>query len=148
MSCSLAASGRVRERRTLLFARDLDQMQNSGEQRVRLAGTADVDDAGALKLAAEHVDHQLGHVVVERAKCAVDEHPGGHLYQDAGQGEAQLLVLAQFPIPSTGLVEHGREALEAQPVKSTREGARAETLGLLRICENLAQSSPRQIRGS
>ena len=71
-----------------------------------------MDDAGALKLVGEHVDDQLGHIVIERTECAVDEHPRRHLLdQDAGKGEAQLLVLAQFPIPTTGLIEQGREAL-------------------------------------
>ena len=82
-----------------------------------------------LKFLAEDVDDQLEHVILERTKRAVDEHPGRRLDQDAGKDQAQLLVLTQFPIPTAGLIEQGRETLEAKPVERTREGARGEALG-------------------
>ena len=107
-------------------------MQDTREQRVGLTGSADMDDAGVSKFVAEDVDDQLEHVIVERTKRAVDEHPGRRLDQDAGKDQAQLLVLTQFPIPTAGFIEQGRKTLEAKPVERTREGARGETLGLSR----------------
>ena len=118
-------------------------MRDNREELVRLTGPADMDDTGTLKFLAEDVDDQLEHVILERTQRAVDEHPGRRLDQDAGKDQAQLLVLTQFPIPTQDIVEQGREAFKAQPVESAREVARAESLGIQGIGENLSQSSAR-----
>ncbi len=91
---------------------------------MRLSGSADMDHTGALKFVAEHVDDQIEHVVVERTKRAVDEHPWRRLHQDAGKSEAQLLVVTQFPVPTVGLIEQGGETFEAEPVERASERAR------------------------
>src|SRR5271165_6502887 len=148
MSFSLAISGGIRGRCALLGPRGLDKMHDTREQNVRLTGAADMDDTGVLQFVGEDIDYQLEDVVIERTERAVDEHPGRLLYQDAGKGEAQLLVLTQFPIPTAGLIEHGREAFKPQPVERARKVVRAETLRLQGVCENLSQSSARQIRCS
>ena len=77
-------------------------------RRVRLAGPADMDDAGALQFVAEDIDDQIEQVVIERTQRAVDEHPGRRLQQDAGKDQAQLLVLTQFPIPTVSLIQQRR----------------------------------------
>jgi hypothetical protein len=91
-------------------------MQNAREQRVSLSGAPDMDDAAALKLVGEYIDDHLEHIVVEGTECAVDEYPRWFLQQDSGDGEAELLVLIQFPIPAVGGIEHRREPLETQPI--------------------------------
>src|ERR1700690_4149765 len=121
-------------------------MQDTRKQRMGFTGAADVDDSGTCKFVAEDVDNQLEHVILERSKRAVDEHPGRGLDQDARKDQAQLLVLTQFPIPTVGFIEQWRETLEAKPVERTREGASGETLGCQRIREHLSQGSARQIR--
>ena len=60
-------------------ARILDQMQYTGEQRMRLSGSADMDDAGPFQFFGEDVDDQFQYVIVEGTESAVDEHPGRRL---------------------------------------------------------------------
>src|SRR5712672_3039372 len=128
--CSFASPGR------------LDEMQDAREQGVRLSRSADVDDAGVLQFVGEDVDDQFEHVVGEQTECAVDEYPGRPLQQNARDGEAKLLISAQFPIPTLGLVEQRCEAFEAEPVERAREIALGETVGLQRIGQYFAQGSP------
>jgi hypothetical protein len=40
-------------------------MQDAREQRVRLSGSADVDDAGVPQFVGEDINDQFEHVVVE-----------------------------------------------------------------------------------
>ena len=76
---------------------------------------------GALELLGEQVEDQFQHILVEHAEGAVDQDPGRHLDQDARKGEAQLLVLAQLPLPAARLVEHGREPLQPEAVQGPGE---------------------------
>ncbi len=113
-----------------------------------LPRTADVDETGVPEFVVENIDHQFEHVIVQRPEGAVDQHPGRRLQQNAGEGQAQLFVLAQFPIPALRGVEQRREAFEAQPEQGARECALAETLSLQGIGQDLAQGSARQVRGA
>src|SRR6266404_1981641 len=145
---SFVTSGCRQGRRTIPGPRALDQVQDAREQRVRLSGTAYVDDAGVAQFVGEDVNDQFEHVVVEQAKCAVDEYPGRPLQQDPCDGEAKLLVLTQFPIPSEGRIEQRREAFKAEPVERPRRIALGETVGLQRIGEDFAQGSTRHVGGT
>src|SRR4030081_3844832 len=53
----------------------LDQVQDAGEQGVRLSRPADVDDPGVLQFVAEDADDQFEDVIVEGTEGAVDQHP-------------------------------------------------------------------------
>src|SRR6266478_1105892 len=121
-------------------------MQGPRKQRVCLAGAADVNDAAVLELVGEYVDDQFENVVVKRAKGAVNEHPRRCLDQHPRKHQAQLLVLAELPIPAPGLVEQRRETFKTEPEQRAGKSARAETVGLERIGEDLAQTPARQIR--
>src|ERR1700687_1285917 len=98
-------------------------MQDDREESVRLRCPADMNDPGVLEFLREHVDDGFEHVVVQCTQCAVNEHPRRLSYQEPRECEAQLLVLAQFSIPSMGLVEQGRETFQSKPIKRPREGA-------------------------
>src|SRR4029077_6924493 len=123
----------------------LDQMQAPGEQRVRLSGPPDMNDAGVLQFSRKYADDQIENVVVERAERAIDEYPGRRLQQHACNGEAQLLVRAQFTTPTGRRIKQRRESLEAEPVERVFEGALLEAIGLQGIGENFAQGSARHV---
>ena len=78
---------------------------------MRLSRPADVDDARALQFGGEDIDDEIEDVVVEHAEGTVDEHPRWILQQDSRDGETQLLVLAQFPVPAPSLIQQRRQAL-------------------------------------
>src|SRR5208282_3197516 len=89
---SLSISAIGRDRRILLDAGGLDEMQDACEQSMRLSRAADVDDSDPLKFVGEDIHDQLEDIVVEGAERAVNEHPRRILQQDAGNREAKLLV--------------------------------------------------------
>src|ERR1700723_1914712 len=146
----LRRTGRLDMARLWAFGRGrpggLDEVQDLGEKTLRLAGTTDMDDGGALQLMGEQVHDQLQYIIVEGTECAVDEHPRRRLYQHPRKDQTQLFVLAQFPIPTPGLIQERREALEPQPEQRAGKGIRAETVGLQGVCEDLAQTTARQVR--
>ena len=82
-----------------------------------------MDDAGGLELVGEYIDDELEDIVIERAKGAVDEHPGRVLQQDPRDRQTELLVLAQLPVPAVVVIEQRREPLEPEPVEGARERA-------------------------
>jgi hypothetical protein len=105
---------------------------------MRLSGAADVDDTGPLKFVGEDIHDQLEDIVVEGAERAVNEHPRRILQQDAGDREAELLVLTQFSLPTVSRIEQRRETFETQPVERTCESALGEALGLQWIGKDFA----------
>jgi hypothetical protein len=113
-------------------------MQDACEQRVRLSGAADVDDAGALKFLRENIDEEFEHVIIQRTQRSVDEHPRRLLYQKPREREAQLLVLTQFPIPSVRLIEQLCQTFQPKPVERPRKVVVTEAFGFQWIGENLA----------
>ena len=66
---------------------------------------------------------------------------GGLCSRIRANGQTELLVLAQLPIPAVGRIEQRREAFEPQPVERAGEGGLAETLRLQGIGEDFAQGS-------
>src|ERR1700721_1427939 len=104
-----------------------------------------MNDPGGFKLLGEDVDDQLEHIIVEQTKGSVDEHPRGHLNQHAREYQTQLLILAQFAIPTTGLIEQRRQAFEAQTKQRAGISLAAEALRLQWIRKHFSQAPPGQI---
>src|ERR1700679_1888694 len=137
---SFLVSGCLRRCPALSGPRGLDQMQHAREQRASLGGAPDMDDAAALKLVGEYIGDHLEHLVVEGTERTVDEYPGWIRQQDAGDGQAELLVLIQFSIPAVGGIEQRREPFETQPIQDAVESSLGETLVLPVIGEDSPQS--------
>ncbi len=58
-----------------------------------------------LEVIREDIDDPLQRLVVERTERVVDEHPWRLLQHHAGKRDAELFILAQFPIPPSRHVE-------------------------------------------
>jgi hypothetical protein len=68
-------------------------------------GAADVDDAGMLKVVAEHVDDTIARAFVEGIEDLVDENPGRSVQQRPRKRQTLLFIVAQFAIPAPRQVE-------------------------------------------
>ncbi len=112
---------------------------------MRLAGPADMNDAGALQLVGENVDHQFENIIVQGTKRAVDEHPGRSLQHDPGEGEAELLVLAQLPVPALRGVEQRRKTFQPKPVQCARRTALDSKLSAFKGYASTSRRVPRGI---
>src|SRR5882724_2812278 len=79
----------------------LDEMQHPTEHRVAPFDRAsDVDDAGMPQLVGKDIHDAPERLVVERTEGVIDENPRWHLQHNAGEGEVQLFVERELPIPS------------------------------------------------
>src|ERR1700722_7834964 len=102
-------------------------------------GAADVDDTGALKVFAEHVDDPIPSRFIKRIEHLVDEDPGRRVEKRSRKREALLFVVSQFPIPAQREKKKGYQGLKAKPVQNRPEGIFIEPFHVQRVGENLAQ---------
>src|ERR1700722_12037559 len=109
------------------------------------ARTTNMNDPRGFELFGKDVDDQLEHIIVEQTQGPVDEHPGRRLNQHSRKYQAQLLILAQFAIPTTGLIEQRRQAFEAQTKQRAGKSLAAEALRLQGIRKHFSQATPGQI---
>ena len=66
-------------------------------------------------------------LIIERSERVVDQQPRRALQRDAREGQPELLVLAQLPIPAAGHIQHGHEALQSEPLEDVRKRRIGET---------------------
>src|SRR5690349_21515860 len=107
----------------------LDQMQNPMEQRfARLSRLPDINDARMHELVLEDIDDSLQSFIVQRPQHVIDQEPRGCLQNDAGNGQSELLVLAQFTIPTPGDLQQWNQSLQSEPPECATEGCRLKPL--------------------
>src|SRR5277367_6849486 len=104
-----------------------------------------MDDAAGFQFLGKDIDDQFEHVIVEQAKGPVDEYPRRRLNQHARKYQAQLLVLAQFAIPATGLVEQRRQTFKTQTKQRPSKSIGGEVFRLQGIREYFSHAAPGQI---
>ena len=83
-----------------------------GKFPVPVRQRSDVDDADLRHVLLERRRHASRHFGIERGERSVEHDPTRLLQEDAGHRQALLVIVAQPPIPSFVLVEHGREVFE------------------------------------
>ncbi len=75
----------------------------------------DVDYADFSQFVREQRPDALARSRVENVERVVHHDPARPLQDDPGKGEALLLVVGQFPVPSVHLVEVRLEVLKSDP---------------------------------
>src|ERR1700727_463866 len=105
-----------------------------------------MDNAGGFELLGKHVDNQLENIIVEQTQSPVDEYPRRRLNQHSRKYQAQLLILAQLAIPTAGLLDQPRPALEPQTKQRACKRVGTEIFRLQGVCQDFPQAPARQIR--
>ena len=105
----------------------------------------DVDDADFRQALLERRRHASRHVRIERGERSVQHDPTRLLQENAGHCEALLVIVAQPPIPSLVLVEHGREVFETDDGERIADTRVGEGLRRMGIGERLAQRPGRDV---
>ena len=109
------------------------EMQRAGEEAALGLVIADIDDADIDQLAREDRLDPPARGGIEDVERVVDHHPSRPLQDDAGKGQALLLVVVQLPVPSVHLVEKGLEAFQANIGKRLGDDRILVDVGRVRI---------------
>ena len=129
----------------LLATRIHDQMQLAGiEAGLRLV-MPDIDDADFSQFVREERPDALARSRVENVERVVHHDPARPLQDDPGKGEALLLVVGQFPVPSIHLVEVRLEVLKSNAGERIDDSRMLKGIGRVRVSDDLAEGTGRDI---
>ena len=92
--------------------RIFDQVQNAREEMILDVGAADMNDAGVLQILDEDVENALACSFIQGIEYLVDDYPRRRVQLHARESEGLLFVLAQFPIPAPGYIQHGYQPFQ------------------------------------
>ena len=104
----------------------------------------DMDHGGVREILGQHPAHLLQPVCLESIEHLIDEDPGWRMQHGPGERQALLFGLAQHAIPAAGLIEHGHQTIQVEPLEGLRERGGLEALDRRGVGEDLAQGARRQ----
>ncbi len=76
------------------------------------------------QLVIERLGNTFQKIIWQRGQRAVHQHPVGDMHDQAREGEQDLLVLSQLPIPAVHFVQHGYQTPQLHAAQGLFKGLR------------------------
>src|ERR1700733_6946935 len=99
----------------------------------------DVDNSDFSQLVREQCPDTLARSRVQNVERVVHHDPTRPLQDNSSKGEALLLVVGQFPVPSIHLVEVRLEVLKSHPRQRVDDSRMVKSVRLMRVRDDLAE---------
>ncbi len=106
---------------------------------------ADIDDADVNEVTRQERPDPYSRLWIEDVERVMHHDPKRLLQEDAGKGQALLLVVGQLPVPSVHGVEQGLEAFQSNGGERLGYGGAFVGVSRVRIGDGLTQTARRDV---